>query len=146
MRSAKRIVSAMASGAARNSRAISAGCFRCRSALASSRLPAVVQRHMFANAGDDILQLALLGHVIERVIDRDQRHMMPMRKQVQLRAISCVRFCHRASKPQAIPVRRFRGQLLQHIPAELHIPAAERVRRHQDQQQSVLPGEEIVQT
>ena len=29
---------------------------------------------MFADAGDDILQVALIRMVIERIIDRDQRH------------------------------------------------------------------------
>ena len=73
MRAAKRNVSATASGRARNSRAISSGGFRCRSALACKPLARLRQRHMLADAGDDILQGALVGMMIERVIDRDQR-------------------------------------------------------------------------
>ena len=34
-----------------------------------------LQGDMLADAGDDILQFALVGLVIERVIDRDQRHL-----------------------------------------------------------------------
>ena len=35
---------------------------------------------MFADAGDDILQFAALGHVIEHVIDGDQRNERPVRQ------------------------------------------------------------------
>ena len=65
---------ATASGASRNSRAISRGDFRCRSALASSRRPAASSVTMLADAGDDVLQRAPFGRVVEHVVDGDQRH------------------------------------------------------------------------
>ena len=87
-------VSPIASGALRNSRAISAGGFRCRSALASSRRPAVVDRHMLADAGDDVLQRAALRRVIEHVVDGDQRNACARS------AMSASRASRRASSPR----------------------------------------------
>ena len=63
--SRKRIVSSSASGASRNSRAISPASFRWRSALASSSAPGIVDCHAFANAGDDIGERAPLGNMHE---------------------------------------------------------------------------------
>ena len=66
------MVSATASGTWRNSRAISAGGFRCRSACASSLRPAVSIVHMLADAGQHVLQRAALGRVVEHVVGGEQ--------------------------------------------------------------------------
>ena len=60
MRSAKRRVSSTASGQSRNSRAISAGGFQMTFGIGLKPGAGLLQSHMFADAGDDILQIALL--------------------------------------------------------------------------------------
>ena len=73
-RSRKRSVRSIASGARRNSRAISCGDFRCRSALASSRRPALSIVTCSRMQVIDVLQRPPLGRVIEHVVHGDQRN------------------------------------------------------------------------
>ena len=55
-------------------RSISSDDFRCRSAFDFKNPACVLQRLMLANACHDILQRTTFRHVIEHVVDRDQRH------------------------------------------------------------------------
>ncbi len=68
-------VRAMASGKRANSRAISAGALRCRSALTASRKPASVMRAFLADAGEHVEERPALRRVIENVIDGDERRI-----------------------------------------------------------------------
>ena len=68
------------SGWSANSRAISAGGFRWRSALASSRSPPSAIVQLLADAGHHILQRAPFGRVIEHVVGGDERQCLRVRQ------------------------------------------------------------------
>ena len=66
-------VRAMASGKRTNSRAISVGPFRCRSALTASRKPAPVIVHFSRMQVSDVEERPAFRRMIENVIDGDER-------------------------------------------------------------------------
>ena len=75
MRSAKRMVSAIASGRSRNSRAISSARLQMALGIGFEPLADGVDRGLLADAGQHVLQRAARGMVIQHLVGREQRHV-----------------------------------------------------------------------
>ena len=50
------------------------GMFQMALGIGFQPFAGLLQSHMLADAGDDVLQFPLVGMVIKRIVDRDQRH------------------------------------------------------------------------
>ena len=104
-----------------------------------------VERDMFTDAGDDILQSAPFRHVIQHIIGGDQRYVLCAGEGAQFAQFAAIAFAmqHGGGKPHTAWC--LCRQLPQQCGAFFHIRPAEPVGRHDDQQQSILPCEKIGQ-
>ena len=117
MRPAKRMVSAIASGRSRNSRAISCGRLEIAFGIGLEALADGIDRGLLADAGQHILQRAARGIVIQHLVGRQQRHACDVSDALQPRQTAPVVAAIQQARgqPHAIgaaalqPVQNFQG-------------------------------------